>query len=315
MSAAVTAVLPSSRTFITNLINALALSHHPTLPSASENAEAGYIANNTAPASSENPLISAPESVRKQILALHVLFPNELLPALDLLDRRLVTRLLVHEPDAREDEGAGDEDRDGDNGRAENAETGRVDAAQDPDPALRNVTVEAQEDGMSASAPTRAEHTYRGKLGTHSDGTDTLMSEPGVQLALPYTDSTQAHTIYYVRSAQPRSSRYTSSYDTTTSYEVRLNAWNCSCPAFAFSAFPATSTSTVIPPPSPSSFTEGKHTEWCFGGLSLGSGIPPVCKHLLACVLVERGGYFEKCVLERRVCGAEAAGWAAGWGD
>jgi hypothetical protein len=45
--------------------------------------------------------------------------------------------------------------------------------------------------------------------------------------------------VYYVRSAQRRTSRYGTSVDATSSYEVRLRAWNCSCPAFAFAAFPA----------------------------------------------------------------------------
>ncbi|RMY39676.1 hypothetical protein D0864_16334 [Hortaea werneckii] len=41
-----------------------------------------------------NPLHNVPES-KQNLLSLHVLFPNELLPALDLLDRGLVTRMYV----------------------------------------------------------------------------------------------------------------------------------------------------------------------------------------------------------------------------
>ena len=56
--------------------------------------------------------------------------------------------------------------------------------------------------------------------------------------------------------------------------------------------------------------------EWIFGGLSLGDDMPPVCKHLLACVLAERcKGLFGGFVEERDVSVEEAAGWAAGWGD
>ncbi|KAI4153984.1 MAG: hypothetical protein L6R39_001461 [Caloplaca ligustica] len=44
---------------------------------------------------SSNPLVSAPPTLKSLLLTLHVLFPNELLPALDLLDRKLVTRLRV----------------------------------------------------------------------------------------------------------------------------------------------------------------------------------------------------------------------------
>ncbi|KAL8988588.1 MAG: hypothetical protein Q9169_008529, partial [Polycauliona sp. 2 TL-2023] len=42
-----------------------------------------------------NPLSSASPAVKTLLLTLHVLFPNELLPALDLLDRRLVVRLVL----------------------------------------------------------------------------------------------------------------------------------------------------------------------------------------------------------------------------
>jgi len=39
-----------------------------------------------------------------------------------------------------------------------------------------------------------------------------------------------------------------------------------------------------------------------------------MCKHLLACVLVERVAAFGGFVEERRVSVEEVAGWAAGWG-
>lgn len=61
---------------------------------------------------------------------------------------------------------------------------------------------------------------------------------------------------------------------------------------------------------------EKVEASWVFGGVSLGNGMPPVCKHLLACVLVKRcKGLFGACVEERDVGIEEAAGWAAGWGD
>lgn len=51
-----------------------------------------------------------------------------------------------------------------------------------------------------------------------------------------------------------------------------------------------------------------------FGGLMRGDGEVPVCKHLLACYLVERWGGFDGCVEERVVGREEMGGWAAGWG-
>ena len=124
------------------------------------------------------------------------------------------------------------------------------------------------------------------------------------------TDDRQT-TLYYIRSAQLRTSRFNTSYDTTTTYEVRLPVWNCSCPAFAFAAFPPSSTADTY-------HDEGEELDglWNFGGVSRGEGMPPVCKHLLACVLVERcGGLFRRFLEERSVGVGEAAGWAAGWGD
>ena len=54
---------------------------------------------------------------------------------------------------------------------------------------------------------------------------------------------------------------------------------------------------------------------WRFGGARLGNGMAPVCKHILACVLVERCEMFKAFVEEKEVSVEEAAGWAAGWGD
>jgi hypothetical protein len=134
-------------------------------------------------------------------------------------------------------------------------------------------------------------------------------------------------TVYYVRSAQQRSSRYSSSIDSTASYEVRLQAWNCSCSAFAFAAFPNVHPDPVVVEVEFGDALRGfldtasngaksdQEDVWSFGGLGLGTGMPPVCKHLLACVLVERCPIFSSFVDEKDVGVEEAAGWAAGWGD
>jgi len=48
--------------------------------------------------------------------------------------------------------------------------------------------------------------------------------------------------------------------------------------------------------------------------LALGEGVP-MCKHLLACVLVERCSVFGRYgVEEKEVTVEELAGWGAGWG-
>ena len=100
-------------------------------------------------------------------------------------------------------------------------------------------------------------------------------------------------------------------------YEVRLNAWNCSCPAFTFSAFPLEENESETRKSETAAESMDGDEGWRFGGLSL-EGAPAgtaVCKHLLAAVLVERcGGLFREGVEVREVGREEFAGWCAGWG-
>lgn len=176
---------------------------------------------------SANPLRDVSPDVRNVFLTLYALFEKELLPALDLLDRGLVTRLRVPKPSS-----------------------------------------------------------------------DDSLGHPTSSMLL-------------VRSAQQHSTR-NPAYEHINCYEVRLDAWSCSCPAFTFSAFPATrqnsdSTSTE-------SLSAANANGWLFGGLSRGTNIS-ICKHLLACVLVEHCEMFAQLLDEREVTAEEIAGWAAGWGD
>jgi hypothetical protein len=254
--------LPSHRAFVTQLLNSI-----PSLQRRNVSAESSSLNN-------------APEAVKKRLLSLQVLFPNEFLPALDLLDRKLVTRFLigVEEPPISSD-----------------APTGH------------NATISARDMQLQ-----------------DSESPNAVINDIVPQLPHPMAD-----TVHYVRSAQQRSSRFSTSYDSTVTYEVRLSAWNCTCPAFAFTAFPALHPEPPLPTFTPNPISSGDHdlqdedadaewrtVEWMFGGVSLGEDMPPVCKHLLACVLAERcRGVFGECVEEKRVSVETAAGWAAGWGD
>ncbi|KAJ8118808.1 hypothetical protein OPT61_g293 [Boeremia exigua] len=257
------ATLPTPRSFVTQLLDSLALHHQ-------DSAE-------------PIPLSDAPESLKKQLLSLQVLFPNEFLPALDLLDRRLVTRFQI--------------------------------GIDEPDPT------------SSTNATTIAADVHmQGNNESLSDAAHSVTHGAPV-IARATLDNTD--TVHYVRSAQQRSSRFSTSYDSTTSYEVRLLAWNCTCPAFAFAAFPSVYPEPAVPtytsPPTlghtsvQDEDTEAEKTRalrWVFGGVSLGEGMPPVCKHLLACVLAERcSGVLGDCMEKKRVSVEVAAGWAAGWGD
>ncbi|KAI1139931.1 hypothetical protein F5Y05DRAFT_380507 [Hypoxylon sp. FL0543] len=252
-----TSQVPTPRQFITSLIDSLA--SIPTAPGPS---------SSTAPAGT-NPLKLIPPAYRPLLTTLHALYPLTLLPALDLLDRRLATRIRVKPPQS----------------------------PQDQTPATGTGSARGNEQEKGAAA-------------------------------------TGSHSFYLVHSAQPRHPRrgHTSSEASPgLSYIVRLDAWNCTCAAFAFAAFPRgdrDQSSCVIDSPSISAcFTASvdqsrgkspREAEWQFGALSSdgteGSGIAgvPCCKHLLACVLAERwsgllGGYVDERVVGRE----EGAGLVA----
>ena len=254
--------LPSHRAFVTRLLNSV-----PSLQQRNVSAES-------------SPLSNAPEAVKKQLLLLQVLFPNEFLPALDLLDRKLVTRSLI-----------GVEER----------------PASSDAPTAHNATTSARDRQLQ-----------------DSESPNAMIND-----IIPRPPHSKTDTVHYVRSAQQRSSRFSTSYDSTVTYEVRLGAWNCTCPAFAFAAFPAVHPEPPLPTFTPNPIlsrdrdlqeedadAERRAVEWMFGGVSLGEDMPPVCKHMLACVLAERcRGVFGEWVVEKRVSVETAAGWAAGWGD
>ncbi|GAB7365027.1 hypothetical protein MBLNU230_g5808t1 [Neophaeotheca triangularis] len=229
--------LPTSRAMLTSLINSINTANSPQTQTN----------DHEPPTQTQNPLKSSPH-LKPIFLTLHVLFPNDLLPALDLLDRGLVTTLIPSPP---------------------NQET--------PKPPEQH----------NQPAPTQPEH--------------------------PPSTQPSNTLLYHVRSArpQPSTSRHHPSHDPITpTYEVRLSAWSCSCPAFAFAAFPATP--NTEPEAEATVTSEGG---FAFGGLARG-GDAPVCKHLLACVLAAFGGEAFASGVERRVVGlGELAGWGAGWGD
>ena len=131
-------------------------------------------------------------------------------------------------------------------------------------------------------------------------------------------DVSRGNVVYYVRSSQPtRASRYAAAGG--SSYEVRLKAWNCSCPAYTFSAVNATEESYGLESNMDVDGLDEGHIDaesgLNYGGLMLERGAVPLCKHLLACFLSEKyeplSGFVEEMVVGRE----EAAGWAAGWGD
>ncbi|KAI0445709.1 hypothetical protein F4803DRAFT_123940 [Xylaria telfairii] len=261
--------IPTPRDILTSLISSL-----PSIPIA-DNATAtssSYRSSNphAGASASTNPFRLIPPAYRPILTTLHVLYPSTLLPALDLLDRRLVTRVIL-----------------------------KQDAAPHPIN-VQDVTI------------------------TSAQKSDVEGGIPNMQ------EANKPPPLYHlVRSAQPQSHRRQQS---TTSggraYIVRLSSWNCTCAAFAFSAFPPLPSPTFSSASEPGGYAISAAQEdydamcsagdagqaWEFGGLSAdgkdgaGGGVP-CCKHLLACVLAEKwnavlGGYME----ERMVGKEEGAG-------
>jgi hypothetical protein len=141
----------------------------------------------------------------------------------------------------------------------------------------------------------------------------------GIESAAGGAENGKRNTVYQVRSSQPPKSRFRdtgSSASGSNVYIVQLGAWNCSCAAFAYSAFPGGS----VTGQSPWKMVYEEDTEmgreargWEFGGFSsdgkdVGRGGVPVCKHLVACLLGERWELLREYVKERAVSREEMAG-------
>ncbi|KAI1777542.1 hypothetical protein F4818DRAFT_407028 [Hypoxylon cercidicola] len=253
--------VPTHRQFLTSLIDSLTSTPVPT-PSSSSAA---------APSADGNPLKLIPPACRPLFTTLYALYPLILLPALDLLDRRLVTRVFVRQQ--------------------------------------RDTTAQAETGPSHGPACDEGNEGER-ELATGSDS----------------SASNRNNSYYVVRSAQPQQTRRhawgSNASPSGPSYVVRLDAWNCTCAAFTFAAFPREDDqqqqhSYVIEPCSSTESRkkgvekERQEEKWEFGALSVdgrdGSGIAgvPCCKHLLACLLAERWSHLLGGYVEERTVGRE----------
>ncbi|KAE8385169.1 hypothetical protein BDV23DRAFT_188534 [Aspergillus alliaceus] len=210
---------------------------------------------NSCSAESQLPLSVTSAHVSKLkplMITLHCLFPNELLLALDILDRGLVRCFRKENPNATE---------------------------PSPTPNCR--------------PPLPEDMFFVISLSTAPFMTSTSMS------SRPHADQ--------------------------KGYEARLQAWNCTCPTFTLAAFRDLGADLAEDDPSSdgipqSSCASGRHCPPFGGSLTRrpAKWSPPVCKHLLACLLMVRcptlfGAPNNDC--NRIVISAEElAGWCAGWG-
>lgn len=312
-----TSTLPTPRVLLTSLLHTLTSSppprQHPPPVKAPDEAV-------------RNPLKLLPPSQRALLSTMHVLFPPPmLLQALDLLDRGLVLRVREEEAPPARTRALISVPGPGVPSQGEEGEEEAEEEERDVFPPQANVHLRSSPPLL---APAHAEdESARGA------GVEEGSGEKGEGSGRGNGNGT---VLYQVRSSQPPRSRFRDAGAGTGTgslggmvYTVRLAAWNCSCAAFAFSCFPASSSSSSSPPRYPlREVWEGDRADegvsedaaggeddgdagWEFGGWSRDGrdgGQVPCCKHLLACVLGERWDVLTGYVKERVVGRAEMAG-------
>ncbi|KAJ9295354.1 hypothetical protein DTO271G3_6177 [Paecilomyces variotii] len=205
--------------------------------------------------------------VKSLMLTLHCLFPNELLLALDILDRKLVRRFVSIKHIDQDGEG--------------NAAGSSHDREEIPDS-------QEEEEEVEVNSP-------------------------------PDQQSSMREEIFLVLSTSSVTSQSSRGVPEKY-YEVRLRAWNCTCPGFVLSAFRNLGDAGEEDVGVQDEGMNDYHGDrWLGGTLTRtmsGNSAPPMCKHLLACILATRcTGLFGNGLQERiDVSQTEMAGWAAGWG-
>lgn len=194
-----TASVPSPREILTSILTTLS-SYDPAdhQPPSNQNQRHhhsyhNYNNNNQQP---PNPLKLIPNSHRALLSTLHVLYPSTLLPALDLLDRNLVTRVVVAS-----------------SAIISTTTSTTTTATAEPHHQPKR-TFHLVRSAQGNSSTTRRRH--------HNHAT--TMDNPSISSVLHDTSTTTTSTGGGAGGKV---------------YVVRLDAWNCSCAAFAFSAFPS----------------------------------------------------------------------------
>ncbi|KAK2801085.1 hypothetical protein FQN50_007894 [Emmonsiellopsis sp. PD_5] len=280
--------LPAPPQFITSIIYQLSKFNTPPTTD-----------NNTT-TSPNNPLSRLPppiiSKVKPLLLTLHCLFPNELLLALDILDRKMIKRYIPRRPTT-----APNHLVDTSINLEQQQQQGTNNAHPDPEPSPLPSDPQRAGAAVAETETEPRENPDDQVYFIRSSSSSTNPSRPG-------TTTTQAQERHH-------------------HYMVCLNAWNCSCPAFTLAAFRDLDLDLAAD----SSRTELEEGDYYgawdsssrrpmlpFGGTLAREeiyGPPPVCKHLLASMLGSQcpalfgGGIEEVSVGEQ-----ELAGRYAGWG-
>ncbi|SZF04932.1 unnamed protein product [Blumeria hordei] len=259
--------LPDPHVFLTSIFNTLT----------ELDAEPSDSSKGKAPSS--NSFASLPPSRQAILITLHALFPPPmLLQALDLLDRGLVTRIVL---------------------------TSHHGSREQDDPhTLQQPAINIP--NLSADSPNVIHHNqHNSALG--------INVRSGNTAGMYQVCSTQPR-----KRAPKRSSYRNTSSNAEKYYTVYLTAWNCSCADFAFSLFPALVVDSVPNNNAKNDIEDAKvdneSVEWEFGGVRRKNATEtvPICKHLIACLIGERwGNLLGSYVKERQVNREEMAGIAS----
>jgi len=250
----------SNNALLTSIVLALSQISSPALIDAAQPLSSPAAQQHQAPS-----LKDLTPDARRLLLTLHALFPTEFLPALDLLDRNLVTRFICE-----------------DISPPQNSHGSQLYFV------------------LSASSAQASIHQHAGSHAGH------------------LTSPRRGSGARSASQSRGRGRFYNALNPDTQYYEVRTKAWNCSCPAFVFGAFPAWAGMDVditadTPTKSNVHEGEGNETDWYWGGISRPLNVAPVCKHLLACILGEQAPrIFGTFVKERTVSREELAAYVAG---
>ncbi|KAF4554044.1 Hypothetical protein D9617_5g069200 [Elsinoe fawcettii] len=323
-----------------------------------------------APASNPLKLFATSPEIKNIFFTLHVLFPDELLSALDLLDRGMVHRLVLSIPSTDEQP---DTHTNSGSTQHQNALNQQSISQYKANEKQKNYFVSSTL-SRSSSNPYSHNQAHANRHAYHqSQSQRASHTQP--------RRSTQPTSIASRLYDDPDPDDENTGLDEAARYHhVRLEAWSCGCPAFVFALFPTTgaTAATAATPPAPAhasdtaqerqgggewtaqtvdkqgdgtgrahgqskaqgrremaSAGEGgasdrhgfgddsasgeapsidRRPTWRAGGRLRGEQVP-MCKHLLACLLVERcRNLFGSFVREREVGFEEWVGWEAGWG-
>ncbi|KAL9133206.1 MAG: hypothetical protein Q9175_005616 [Cornicularia normoerica] len=254
--------LPTSRAFLTNLLNTLS-----TLQTSASNADASI--DNTLTSNTPD---SAP--AKSLLLTLHALFPNTLLPALDLLDRRLATKL-VYDPSR---------------GRHVEASEQTEDAAGS---SLQGPSGEAKKEHGKRIVYYVKSSSQRGGRGRYGGRGDAG--------ATSYEVRTQGWSCSCAAFAF-------AAFSPTLAPGERVGYGDYDdCGAHDDDMLLGTDEGG-----DGLERLDGSE-DWHWGGL-MSEEDAPLCKHLFACILAEHWSLAGKMIEEREVGREEMAGWPAGWG-